>query len=118
MFTETEVPVEGEAFTVPVRATATGKIVMWYHRPEETLGGEPIVLEAEVSTLCAIDAKVNGFPKTEFVKAPITGILVKIIKEKDEFVKKGDTIAEMKPPHVNVVPPWILDELGPGEVIV
>ena len=101
MFTGTEVPAEGKTFTVPVKATATGRIDLWFFEENPTLGGEPLPIE-EGWTLCAIGVKTNGF-RVEYVEAPVRGYLVKIIKKEFELVKEGETIAEMKP-LVPVVP--------------
>jgi biotin carboxyl carrier protein len=116
MFAETEVPAEGETFAVPVKATATGEIVWWLHRPEERILGERVKLEEGVSVLCVIEPKADGSSETGIVTAPVTGHLVKIIKEAGKAVKEGETIGEMI--GIYPVPPWILEQLGPGEDIV
>lgn len=113
MFARTKVPTEGKTSTVPVKATATGKIDMWYFEENPTLGGRPLRIE-EGRDLCAIGVKTNGF-QLEFVEAPVTGFLVKIIKGVDEWVKEGEVIAEMKP-LVPVVPPKIPIHKVPPEL--
>ena len=109
MFAGTDAPTEGKTFTVPVKATATGKIDMWFFEENPTLGGKPLKIE-EGRDLCAIGVKTNGF-RLEFVEAPIAGYLVKIIKKQNESVKEGETIAEMKPLiPIHKVPPELREE--------
>lgn len=110
MFAGTEVPRQGEPFTVSVKATATGVIAMWFYEENPKLGGKDLEME-EGWNLCTIEVRVNGFSRFEDVKAPVRGYLVKIIKKELELVKKGETIAEMKPLiPIHKVPPELREE--------
>lgn len=93
----------GDEALVPVKATATGRIEMWYHTPGETLGDMRIGLN-EGDRLCTIDARYNGFPRLAYVFAPITGYLVEIIKGNGEGVTEGETIGRMRPEDQRVPP--------------
>lgn len=113
MFAGTELPTEGETFIIPIKATATGIIQMWFYRERETLGSEILEIP-EGSDLCAIEEIVNGFPRLKFVTAPVAGYIDKIIKKEKESVREGETIAEWVPAvPIHIVPPEIPQELYP-----
>ena len=115
MYAGTEVPTEYyETPTVPLKATATGKIGLWLYEARQKVAGE-IETIREGETICVIDVevKVNEFLTISIPKriyAPSKGYIDKIIKQKDEPVTEGETIAEWMP--VFIVPPGILDRYG------
>ena len=114
MYTGTEVPTEGKTFTVPIKATATGKIGWWRYEAQEKEGDEiKIIYEGTTIGVIDIESKVNesltiSIPKR--VYAPSKGYIDKIIKKVGEDVEEGETIAEWMP--VATVPMEILDRYG------
>ena len=113
MFDETEVPIGSD--TVPVKAPATGKIGWWRYKAQEKEGDE-IKTIYEGTLICVIDVKTNDDlsylspTRPERVYAPSKGYIDKIIKQKDEPVTEGETIAEWMP--YPTVPMEILDRYG------
>lgn len=115
MFDETEVPTEYyETPTVPVKATATGKMGWWRYEARQKEGNEiKTIYEGDLICVIDVEVKVNERLKISEpvrIEAPSKGYIDKIIKQKDEPVTEGETIAEWKP--VPTVPLEILDRYG------
>lgn len=119
MFDGTEVPTEYYGTpTVPVKATATGKIGWWHYEAQEKEGIDEIKIIKEGETIGVIDVKTNDnlsylYPtRAERVYAPSKGYIDKIIKKEGELVTEGETIAEWMPVPTVPLPLEILDRYG------
>lgn len=114
MLLGTEVPMGGD--TIPVKATATGRIKKWYYRPGEKFAGGTRLMIDKGWTICDIEVRDNGFLRWESVEAPVDCVLVKIIKEEGELVSEGETVGEVEPIATHEVPPGILDRYDPFSI--
>lgn len=113
MYDGTEVPTEYyETPTVPVKATATGKIGWWRYEAREKEGKDIKTIYAG-ETIGAINVEeVYGYLSPERVYAPSKGYIDKIIKKEGELVTEGETIAEWMPVPTVPLPLEILDRYG------